>query len=110
MLGRLLPPMVGPRARVAGALLVLVIAPAAALAQAITVSPFANTDEGGPAFAPPPIQSVPPVQPRAPLAAPSATPHQSIPAVAAGKVALALAARYSADGPFIPRSMIWRVF
>lgn len=112
MPGRFLPATVGPwrRARLAGALLVLAIAPATAFAQAITVSPFAGNDDGGPVFAPPPVQSVPPVQPRAPLAVPTTTPHQSIPAVAAGKVALALAARYSPEGPFIARSVIWRVF
>lgn len=112
MPGRLLPLTVGSRrlARVAGALLALALVPASALAQAITVSPFAGADDGGPMFAPPPAQSVPPVQPRGPLAAPGTTPHQSIPAVGAGKVALALAARYSAEGPFIQRSVIWRVF
>jgi hypothetical protein len=110
MLQRFVSASIGPRARVAGALFALLIAPATAFAQAITVSPFAGTDDGGPVFAPPPLQSVPPVQPRGPLAAPGATPHQSIPAVAAGKVALALAARYSPEGPFIPRSVIWRVF
>ena len=110
MPGRLLPTTIVPRACVAAALFALALEPATALAQAIIVSPFAGSDDGGPMFAPPPAQSVAPVQPRAPLAAPAGAPHQNIPAVAAGKVALALAARYSAEGPFIPRSVIWRVF
>jgi hypothetical protein len=94
----------------AAAIFVLALAPAAALAQAVTVSPFAGSAEGGPVFAPPPVQNIPPVQPRAPLAAPGATPHQNIPPAGAGKTALALAARYSADGSFIARSVVWRVF
>ncbi len=37
-------------------------------------------------------------------------PHQSIPNVAQGRLPLALSARFSADGPYIPRSLHWRVF
>lgn len=37
-------------------------------------------------------------------------PHPSVPNVAPGRLPLALSARFSADGPYIPRSMHWRVF
>jgi hypothetical protein len=37
-------------------------------------------------------------------------PHAALPAVAQGKLALALAARFVPDGPYIPRSLHWRVF
>jgi hypothetical protein len=37
-------------------------------------------------------------------------PNQSLPAVAAGKVPLGLVARFSEGGPFIPRSMHWRIY
>ena len=68
-------------------------------------TPFAG--QPGQVFSPPPS----PAQP-APRPAPGAQrdPHQSVPSVAAGKVALALAARFSEGGPFIPRGMQWRVF
>jgi hypothetical protein len=37
-------------------------------------------------------------------------PHPNVPSVAQGRLPLALSARYSADGPYIPRSLHWRVF
>jgi hypothetical protein len=85
---------------------------------------FTGVGGSAPSFAPPPAATPqppapPPVQPRAASSpavpsAPAATsqrdPHASIPQVAAGKTALAVAARYAADGPYIPRAMTWRVF
>lgn len=59
-------------------------------------------------FSPPP----PPPQaaPARPAPAPAREPHQSLPPAAAGKIPLALSARYADDGPFIQRGMHWRVF
>jgi hypothetical protein len=37
-------------------------------------------------------------------------PHAFIPAVGSGRVALALAARFANNGPFIPRALRWRIF
>jgi propanediol dehydratase small subunit len=96
------------------ALFTLLAGASAAFAQAVTVSPF-TAAPGGPTFAPPPpsMTPAPPVQqPRAPLVAPAPMrePHTSIPTVAPGKIALALAARYSDDGPYILRAITWRVF
>jgi hypothetical protein len=60
--------------------------------------------------------SAPPPPPPPPQAAPRPTlgtnrePHQTLPQVDAGKIPLALAARFSNDGPFIPRGVHWRVF
>jgi hypothetical protein len=79
---------------------------------------FTGLSGSAPAFAPPPASTpqppaAPPVQPRA-SAAPALVnqrdPHAFVPQVAAGKIALAVAARYAADGPYIPRAMTWRVF
>src|SRR5204862_926466 len=77
-----------------------------------------------PGFAPPPAQTTPPpappqAQPRAAavpavsLAPPTGAPrdpHAFVPQVAPGKVALAVSARFAADGAYIPRAMNWRVF
>ena len=84
---------------------------------------FTGPSGSAPSFAPPPAStsqpSAPPsAQPRAaaaPAVAPPASgsqrdPHAFIPQVATGKVALAVSARYAADGPYIPRAMTWRVF
>jgi len=85
---------------------------------------FSGISGSAPAFAPPPAsapqpQTPPTAQPRAAAAPPVALapptssprdPHAFIPQVAPGKVALAVSARYAADGPYIPRAMIWRVF
>jgi hypothetical protein len=85
---------------------------------------FTGLSSSAPSFAPPPAATPqppasPPSQPRAATApaAPSVAaptsqrdPHASIPQVASGKIALAVAARYAADGPYIPRAMTWRVF
>jgi len=85
---------------------------------------FSGISGSAPAFAPPPAtapqpQTPPTAQPRAAAPAPVALapptssprdPHAFIPQVAPGKVALAVSARYAADGPYIPRAMIWRVF
>jgi hypothetical protein len=70
------------------------------------------TGPGSSPFAPPPSSPGPgvtvPAPPRAP--APPREPHAFIPAVANGRVALALAARFGPNGPYIPRSLQWRVF
>jgi len=91
------------------ALLAALIATAPALAQPAV--PF--TGPGASPFAPPPANSgpgvsVPQQTPRAPSQ--MREPHAFIPAVASGRVALALAARFAADGAYIPRSLHWRVF
>lgn len=91
------------------ALLAALLAPAPALAQQAV--PF--TGPGASPFAPPPTStgpgvSVPQQTPRAPSQ--MREPHAFIPAVASGRIALALAARYAADGAYIPRSLHWRVF
>jgi hypothetical protein len=88
----------------------------AAFLAASTTSALAQTAPfAGPTatpFAPPPVPSGPgvivPLAPRAPTQ--MREPHAFIPAVAAGRVALALAARYSTAGPFINRLLHWRVF
>lgn len=50
-------------------------------------------------------------QAQPPVAAPvMRDPHQSIPNIAQGRLPLALSARFTADGPYIPRSLHWRVF
>jgi hypothetical protein len=81
---------------------------------------FTGPGGSAPSFAPPPPSTPQPLaaQPRAaavPAVAPPAPggsrdPHAFIPQVAVGKVALAVSARYAADGPYIPRAMTWRVF
>ena len=85
---------------------------------------FTGPSGSAPSFAPPPAAApqpqAPPTAPLRAVAAPATTtppmsgstrdPHAYIPQVAAGKVALAVSARYAADGPYIPRAMIWRVF
>jgi hypothetical protein len=80
----------------------ILCAPALAPAQ---VAPFSG--QPGTVFSPPPP---PPQQPapRPPIAV--RDPHQSLPAVAPGKIPLALAARFSDEGPHIPRGMHWRVY
>jgi hypothetical protein len=87
-------------AALAAALLLLVVTPAPLVAQ---VSPF--TGQPSQIFSPPP----PPPSPRAAPSGPR-EPPQSIPAVAPGKLPLALAARFAEDGPFIQRGLQWRVF
>jgi hypothetical protein len=90
------------------ALLAALLAPATALAQQAV--PF--TGPGASPFAPPPTSSGPgvsvPQNPRAPSQ--MREPHAFIPAVASGRIALALAARFAANGAYIPRSLHWRVF
>jgi hypothetical protein len=83
---------------------------------------FTGLSGSAPSFAPPPVSTpqppaAPPAQPRAAAAAAAAPasvsqrdPHAFVPQVAPGKIALAVAARYAADGPYIPRAMTWRVF
>ena len=90
------------------ALLVALLTPAASFAQQAV--PF--TGPGASPFAPPPTSSGPgvsvPQNPRVPSQ--MREPHAFIPAVASGRVALALAARFAANGAYIPRSLHWRVF
>jgi hypothetical protein len=78
-----------------------------ALAQTAPFSPQTATP-----FAPPPSPAGPgvsvPVVPRGPVQ--TREPHAFIPAVGSGRIALALAARFANNGPFIPRSLRWRVF
>ncbi|MEX0590433.1 MAG: hypothetical protein WD207_05055 [Xanthobacteraceae bacterium] len=88
----------------AGGIIWLSAAPATLIAQ---TSPF--TGPASNVFSPPP----PP--PQMPTARPAqggsrGEPHQNVPAVAAGKLALALSARFSEGGPFIPRSLHWRIY
>jgi hypothetical protein len=79
---------------------------------------FTGLSGSAPGFAPPPASTpqppaAPPAQPRAAAAPASGSqrdPHAFVPQVAAGKIALAVAARYAADGPYIPRAMTWRIF
>jgi hypothetical protein len=87
---------------------------------------FTGPSGSAPSFAPPPAATPapqppapPPAQPRAastpatttPVAVTSQRdPHAFIPQVASGKIALAVSARYAADGGYIPRAMTWRVF
>ena len=91
--------------------------PASAFAQV----GFTGPGGSAPSFAPPPPAATPqtPAAPQARSATATATqppaglqrdPHAFIPQVAAGKVALAVSARYAADGPYIPRAMVWRFF
>ncbi len=86
-----------------GAALTLALLPAPLQAQ---VAPFSG--QPGTVFSPPP----PPPQaaPARPTLGSDRGPHQTIPAVAPGKIPLALAARFSDDGPYIPRGLHWRVF
>jgi hypothetical protein len=86
----------------AGGLAFLVTAPTQLLAQA---APFAG--QPGQVFSPPPS---PPSQPAPRPTQGGQQPHANIPTMPAGKVALALAARFSDGGPFIPRGIQWRVF
>jgi hypothetical protein len=90
------------------AALAALLAPGAVLAQ--QASQF--TGPAASPFAPPPHTTGPgvavPVVPRAPNQI--REPHAFIPAVAGGKIALALAARYAENGPFIMRGLRWRVF
>jgi len=86
------------------------------LLTAMTAEPVAQTSApfsgpGGSVFAPPPAAN-PPAPPRPAPVAPSTTrePHATLPAVAQGKLVLALAARFVPDGPYIPRSLHWRIF
>lgn len=91
----------------AGVLMLLAVAGDVA---AQTVTPF-SAPPGGPVFSPPPLHPAPAqAAPRPVSPAALRDPHPVIPAVAAGKVALAVAARFWADGPYIPRSLHWRVF
>ncbi|MDO8534079.1 MAG: hypothetical protein Q7S17_04980 [Xanthobacteraceae bacterium] len=95
--------------RLAGAGLILLAVPAELAAQ--NSLPFSGP--GGTVFAPPPVLTPPPATaPAAPRTTAQVTrePHATIPAVASGKVALALSARFAADGPYIPRALHWRVF
>ena len=88
----------------AGTALLLLAGPAEAPAQ---VSPF--TGQPSQIFSPPP----PPPSPapsRSSIMGGAREPQHAIPAVAPGKLALALSARYAKDGPYIPRGIHWRVF
>ena len=67
------------------------------------------TGPGAPIFSPPPTQRTQ-ATPRAAAPGIARDPHGTIPAVAQGKLALALAARFVPDGPYVPRSLHWRVF
>jgi hypothetical protein len=96
--------VVGPRFRLA-ALAGIVLLSAAPDMLSAQSSPF--TGPASNVFSPPPAPQQP--APRPALGTPR-DPHQSVPAVAAGKLALALSARFSENGPFIPRSLHWRVF
>ena len=93
---------IGRLAALAGGIFML-LAPADAPAQ---IAPFSG--QPGTVF------SAPPPPPRQPAPRPSLgtnrEPHQDMPAVANGKIPLALAARFAEDGPFIPRGVHWRVF
>ena len=79
---------------------------------------FSGLNGSTPSFAPPPASTpqppaAQPAQPRSAAAqAPGSQrdPHVFVPQVAAGKIALAVAARYANDGPYIPRAMTWQVF
>jgi hypothetical protein len=79
---------------------------------------FTGLNGSAPGFAPPPASTpqppaAQPAQPRsaaAPAPGSQRDPHVFVPQVAAGKIALAVAARYANDGPYIPRAMIWQVF
>ena len=84
------------------ALLALFAVPSGAPAQ---VAPFSG--QPSTVFSPPPL---PQQAPARPALGTSREPHQIMPPVAAGKIPLALAARFADDGPFIPRGMHWRVF
>jgi hypothetical protein len=88
-------------AGLAGTALTLAVLPAVA-----QVAPFSG--QPGTVFSPPP----PPPQaaPARPAVGSTREPHQTMPAVAPGKIPLALAARFSDDGPYIPRGLHWRVF
>ena len=88
-------------AAIAGGLVLLCAAPANVTAQ---VSPFTGTPST--VFSPPPS---PPQAPPRPLGT-TREPNQQIPQATGGKIPLALAARFAADGPFIPRGIHWRVF
>lgn len=93
-------------ATLAGGLFLLLASPADVSAQTLSqATPF--TGQPSQVFSPPP-----PPPAAAPRPAPGNVrePHANMPAVAAGKLPLALAARYAEDGPFIQRSMHWRVF
>ncbi len=107
----------------AGAVLALALYSGAANAQFAPFTGPAHTF--GPAVPPAAPQTAPapaprerqaspaqasPAQPAAVAAPVMRDPHQSIPSVQQGRVPLALSARFSADGPYIPRSLQWRVF
>jgi hypothetical protein len=68
------------------------------------VAPF--TGPAATVFSPPPAPQQPSPRPQAG----SRDPHQAIPAVGAGKLPLALSARFSDSGPFISRNLQWRVY
>jgi hypothetical protein len=90
-------------AALAGGLALLGASPGTLLAQS---TPF--TGQPGQVFSPPPS---PPAQPlQRPATGGQRDPHTSVPTMPTGKVALALAARFSDGGPFIPRGIQWRVF
>lgn len=89
-------------AALAGGLLLLT-AHSTALAQNAT--PLTGPADS--VFSPPPALPQPPQR-----GSPAGLrdPHQSLPSVGAGKLPLALSARYAADGPFIQRALHWRVY
>jgi len=111
-----MPPMFPIRTALLCACALFALFPAGAFAQ----SAFTGPGGSAPSFAPPPpaVTPQPPAgqQPRAAtpaaanLSAQQRDPHAFIPQVAPGKVALAVSARYAADGPYIPRAMSWRIF
>jgi len=102
------------------ALILVAIAPRAAMAQAlaqnslfsatpsaglISPTPATRSDIFGPSNLP-----VPPTQPPAPAPNSSTSTTASIPAVPAGQVALALSARFGKDAQAIGGGLTWRVY
>ncbi len=85
------------------ALAMLAAAPMPASAQ---IAPFSG--QPSTIFSPPP--SPPQSAPARPTPSVTRDPHTTLPPATAGKIPLALSARFADDGPFIPRGMHWRVF
>lgn len=96
----------GVRSRLAAIAAGLLLLPGLATgAAAQTAAPF--TGPAGTVFSPPPP---PPQAPARPAQGGLRDPHQNLPGVAGGRIPLALSARFSEGGPFIPRSLQWRVY
>lgn len=87
------------------ATIALAMLAAAQIPAAAQIAPFSGRPST--IFSPPPAPQSAPARP-----APNVTrdPHQSLPPAVAGKIPLALSARFADDGPFIPRGIHWRVF